>query len=70
MLCCVVGNGVAFGIVTPILTTLFYGGDLNVTFLQALAASLGNIAVEVIIGIPILFLLAKRYKSRTNLEEE
>ena len=68
--CCIVGNVVAFGIVTPILTTLFYGEDLNLTFLQAFAASLGNIAVEVIIGLPILYLLAKRYKSRTNLEEE
>ena len=49
---------------------VFYGSDLNVTFLQAIAASLGNIAVEVVIGIPILFILAKRYKSRSNLEED
>ena len=68
--CCVIGNAVAFGVVTPILTAVFYGSDLNVTFLQAIAASLGNIAVEVVIGIPILFILAKRYKSCSNLEED
>ena len=67
---CALGNMIAFGVVTPILTTVFYGGDLNVTFLQAFAGSLSNILVEVVIGIPILFLLARRYKARTNLEEE
>ena len=69
-LCCIVGNGLAFGVVTPILTTLFYGGDLNVTFLQAIWGSLSNILVEVVVGLPILFMLAKRYASRSNLEEE
>ncbi|MGX8691645.1 MAG: ECF-type riboflavin transporter substrate-binding protein [Eubacteriales bacterium] len=69
-LCCIVGNGLAFGVVTPILTSLFYGGDLNVTFLQAIWGSLSNILVEVVVGLPILFMLAKRYASRSNLEEE
>lgn len=69
-LCVAIGNAFAFGVVTPIFTTLLYGGDLNVTFIQAFAASLSNIAVEVVVGIPILFLLANRYKSRTNLSEE
>lgn len=67
---CVLGNAVAFGVCTPILTALFYGDELNVTFLQAIWASIGNIAIEVIVGVPILFMLAKRYASRTNLEEE
>ena len=69
-LCVAIGNAFAFGVVTPIFTTLLYGGDLNVTFIQAFAASLSNIAVEVVVCIPILFLLANRYKSRTNLSEE
>jgi len=70
VLCCVFGNAFAFGVVTPILTSIFYGGDLNITFLQSIWGSISNIAVEVVIGLPILFLLAKRYASRTNLEEE
>ncbi|MBR3355080.1 MAG: ECF-type riboflavin transporter substrate-binding protein [Oscillospiraceae bacterium] len=70
VLCVVFGNAFAFGVVTPILTALFYGDELNITFLQALWASIGNIIVEVIIGLPVLFLLAKRYAARTNLEEE
>ena len=69
-LCVAIGNAFAFGVVTPVFTTLLYGGDLNVTFIQAFVASLSNIAVEVVVGIPILFLLANRYKSRTNLSEE
>ena len=69
-ICVLIGNGLAFGVITPIFTTLFYGGDLNVTFIQAIAGSLSNIAVELIIGIPILFLLASRYKKRSNLTEE
>ena len=69
-LCVIVGNGLAFGVITPIFTTLFYGGDLNVTFIQAIAGSISNIAIELVIGIPILFLLASRYKKRSNLTEE
>ena len=69
-ICCILGNVIAFGLVTPIFSWLFYGSDLNVTFIQAFAATLGNFAVLVIVGVPILFLLAKRYKARTNLTEE
>ena len=69
-ICVVVGNGLAFGVITPLFTTLFYGGDLNVTFIQAIAGSISNIAVELVVGIPLMFILAARSKSRTNLKEE
>lgn len=69
-ICCILGNVLAFGIVTPIFSYLLYATDLNITFLQAFAATLGNSAVLVIIGIPVLILLAKRFKSRTNLSQE
>lgn len=68
--CCILGNVIAFGIVTPIFSYLLYASDLNVTFLQAFAATLGNSAVLIIIGIPILILLAKRYKARSNLAQD
>ena len=69
-LCVVLGNAIAFGVITPIFTTLFTGEDLNLTFIQAIYGSISNIAVELVIGIPVLFLLASRYKKRSNLKEE
>lgn len=67
---CVLGNAVAFGIVTPIFTTIFYGGELEVTFVQSFAGGIANTLVLTIIGIPILFLLAKRNARNSNLELE
>ncbi len=68
--CCIVGNMVAFGVVTPIFTTIFYGSDLNLTFLQAFAASLSNIIVLIVIGIPVLVILSKRFAAKNNLKED
>ncbi len=67
---CVLGNALAFGVVTPILTTTFYGSELEVTFFQAITGGLANTAVLVIVGIPILILLAQRNARRTNLKLE
>ena len=69
---CVVGNAIAFGVITPLLTVAFYGGELTITFFQAFAGGLANTAVLVIIGIPILYALARRSARSTNLvmEEE
>ena len=69
-ICCVLGNAIAFGIVTPIMTALLYSADLEITFIQSLAGGISNTAVLVIIGIPVLVLLSKRYASRANLVEE
>ncbi len=66
----VVGQLFAFGVVTPVLTYLFYSQELTITFSQAWAASASNIAVQLIVGIPLLFLLANRYKRGTNLSKE
>ncbi len=68
--CCIVGNMVAFGVITPIFSTIIYGSDLNVTFIQAAAANISNILVLLVVGIPILIVLANRYKARTNLKED
>ncbi len=67
---CVIGNALAFGVITPIMTTLFYGGELEVTFLQAMAAGLSNTLVLVVIGIPILIILARRNARSTDLKLE
>ena len=67
---CIIGNAIAFGIVTPIMTSIFYSADLEITFIQAFASGVSNTAVLVIVGIPLLFLLANRFKKRSNLKEE
>ena len=68
--CCIIGNAVAFGVVTPVMTSIFYAADLEITFIQALASGIANVAVLIIVGIPLLFLFASRYKKRSNLKEE
>ena len=67
---CILGNMISFGVITPIFSTVLYGSDLNITFLQALFATIGNSVVLIVVGIPIMFLLAKRYASRSNLKTE
>lgn len=67
---CILGNALAFGIVTPIFTTLFYGGELEVTFVQSLTGGVSNVVVLTVIGIPILFALSKRNARSTNLKKE
>lgn len=65
---CFIGNAFAFGVVTPILTWLFYGGELSVTFVQSLTGGIANTLVLTIIGIPILIALSKRNARSTNLK--
>ena len=65
---CILGNALAFGLVTPIFTTLFYGGELEVTLVQALISGIGNSAVLIIIGIPIITALALRNARSNNLK--
>ena len=67
---CVVGNMLAFGVVTPIFSTTLYGQDLNITLMQAIFATAGNTLVLVVAGIPILILLSKRAASKMNLKKE
>jgi uncharacterized membrane protein len=66
----VVGNAVALGLITPILTSLIYASDLEITFLQSFAAGISNTFVLVVVGIPLLTLLARRFKKHSNLTEE
>ena len=65
---CVLGNALAFGVITPLLTVLFYGGELSITFIQSLTGGLSNVLVLTVIGIPILFALSKRNARNSNLK--
>ncbi len=65
---CVIGNALSFGLITPVFTTLFYGGELEVTLVQGLIGGIGNTAVLIIIGIPIIMALAKRNARSSNLK--
>lgn len=66
----VLGNALAFGVITPFFTYLFFGGELTVTFLQSLAGGASNVIVLTVLGIPLLFALAKRNASSQNLTKE
>lgn len=66
----ILGNALAFGVITPIFTYLFFGGELTVTFLQSLTGGASNVLVLTVLGIPLLFALAKRNASSQNLTKE
>lgn len=70
IVCVVVGNAVAFGFVAQAFTVILEGGDMNVSLIQGVYASVGNILVELVIGLPVIYMLTKRYAGRTNLSEE
>ena len=64
------GNALAFGIVTPVLTVAFYSSELTITWIQAWSAIVSNGLVQIVLGIPVLFALAKRNARGTNLTRE
>ena len=66
----VVGVGIGFELVTPVLTYLFYSSELTVTWIQAWAAIVSDASVAIIVGVPVLFALAKRNARGTNLSKE
>lgn len=66
----VFGNALAFGLITPVLTKLFYGGELTVTYLQAQAAVISNATVLIVVGLPVLFAWAARNASSQNLTKK
>ena len=66
----VVGVGIGFGLVTPVLTYLFYSSELTVTWIQAWTAIVSDASVAIIVGVPVLFALAKRNARGTNLSKE
>ena len=67
---CIVGNALAFGVITPIFSTIIYGSELTITLMQSLAGSISNCAVLIIIGIPLLKILAARNARKNNLTKE
>lgn len=67
---CLLGNLIGFGLVTPILTTVFYSSELTITWIQAWSAIVSNASVQIIVGLPLLFALAKRNARGTNLTKE
>lgn len=70
VICVMVGNAIAFGVVAQAFTVILEGGDMNVSLIQGFTASGSNMLVEIVIGLPVIYLLTKRYASRTNLTEE
>ena len=67
---CILGNAIAFGVVTPIFSTVFYGSELAITLMQSLVGGVSNCAVLIIIGIPLLKIMAARNARNSNLSME
>ena len=67
---CVIGCGISFGLVTPFFTYLWYGGELTITLYQSVVGSISNIIVSLVIGIPVLKVLASRNSRGRNLKAE
>ncbi len=66
----IVGVAIGFGLVTPVLTVLFYSSELTVTWIQAWAAVISDASVAIVVGVPVLFALAKRNARKTGLSKE
>ena len=66
----ILGNIFAFGVVTPLFTTLFFGGELDITIAQGWIAAVSNATVLIVAGIPILKALAARNARGKNLAKE
>ena len=67
---CILGNAIAFGVVTPIFSTIFNGSELAITLMQSLTGGVSNCAVLIIVGIPLLKAMAARNARNSNLTKE
>ena len=70
ILIAIFGNALAFGVITPIFSTLLYQSELTIEFMQSLTGGVSNTIVLVVAGIPILKALAARNAKATNLTKE
>lgn len=66
----VLGCALAFGLVTPFFTYLWYGGELSITLVQGVVGSVSNIVALLVLGIPVLKVLAARNSRGQNLSAE
>ncbi len=60
----------SYVIITPIFTTIWYQGEVEINRIQGLIAGLTNGLMSVILGIPILKLMASRNLKKMNLTED
>ena len=66
----VLGCALAFGLVTPFFTYLWYGGELSITLIQGVVGSVSNIVALLVLGIPVLKVIAARNARGPNLSAE
>lgn len=66
----VLGCALAFGLVTPFFTYLWYGGELSITLIQGVVGSVSNIVALLVLGIPVLKVIAARNARGQNLSAE
>lgn len=58
---------VSFALISPFLNTVFYGGEQAINFAQGYIAVVSDGIVTIVVGVPLLFYLAKRFKKHSNL---
>ncbi|MBM7544682.1 ECF-type riboflavin transporter substrate-binding protein [Periweissella beninensis] len=63
----VLGLLISFAFIAPILNTLFYGGEQAINFAQGYIAVVSDGIVTIVVGVPLLFYLAKRFQKHSNL---
>lgn len=59
-LTCIVGCGFSFVFIVPIFTAILYDGQLQITLIETAVGSIMNIIVLLVLGIPILKILANK----------
>jgi energy-coupling factor transport system substrate-specific component len=55
--------------VIPPLSLALYGSEITTTYVQVFVASASNSVVLIVLGIPILLMMANRFRARSNLQE-
>lgn len=65
-----VGPLVAYCLIAPIFTVMWYQGELEIGMLQGLIAGLKDGIMSVVLGIPVLKMIANRNLKKMNLSEE
>lgn len=61
---------IAFCGITPLFTMMWYQGELEIGMVQGVIAGVKDGLMAAIIGVPLLKMMAKKNRLKTNLTEE
>ncbi len=69
VLVCLVSNALVFIGITPFLSEWLYATAYKTTVVEGVFATLNGYIMMIIVGLPVLFLLARRNASRMNIKK-